>query len=796
MWSLPRMGHRPWSGQDATLQLVVSEGQGDLTRRVSYVSEPAGVVAVDASGLVKPLADGVTTLTASADGLSPASVQLKVEQSATPQPINFPNEVVPVLTKHGCNGGGCHGKSEGQNGFRLSLLGFTPEEDYGHLVYEARGRRLFPAAPEHSLLLLKGTGEMPHGGGGLIEKGAHDYRTIVRWMEQGMPYGKDTDPVVERLEVFPTHRLAEPGSQQQVAVAAHYSDGSVRDVTGMVGYESNQKEMAEVSKSGLVEVKPGHTGDLAVMIRFQELVGVFRATVPLGAPVDDLPPAKNFVDELVYAKLKTLGLPPSQPCDDATFLRRATLDIAGRLPSVEESQRFASDMNLDKRERWVDQLLDSWDYADYFANKWVGVLRNKRSNANYARGTQAFHDWVRNSLYENKPYGEFVSQLLTASGQMDRNPPVSWFRSVNKREEQLQDVAQVFLGVRLQCAQCHHHPYERWSQDDYYGFAAFFSQIGKKPTEVPGEEAIFHKPGVAQANNPTTKQNLKPSPLGGGELDIAPEQDPREELASWITAEDNPFFAKMLVNRYWKHFFSRALVEPEDDMRVTNPATNPELLEALAANFTSSGYDLKALVRTICNSQTYQLSAIPNAHNAGDRQNYSRYFPKRLGAEVLLDAIDHVTNSPTNFAGQPAGTRAVQLPDDSFNKSSYFLTVFGRPEMDSACECERADGASLAQTLHLLNSKGIQDKLADGRGTAAQFATDPDKVVADKLGELYLRAFSRAPLEHEIRIAQDYVEGKLKQAAEKQEDPAQVEKQAYEDLVWAILNTKEFLFNH
>ncbi|MGI9244294.1 MAG: S-layer protein, partial [Verrucomicrobiales bacterium] len=288
-------------GPDATLQLVVSEGQRDLTRGSTYSIEPAGIVAIDDNGLVSPLGDGVATLTVSSGDLSPASIQLEVEQSAIPQAINFPNEIVPILTKHGCNGGGCHGKSEGQNGFRLSLLGFTPEEDYGHLVYEARGRRLSPAAPEHSLLLLKGTGVMPHGGGGLIEQGGHDFRTIVRWMEQGMPYGEDSDPVVERLEVFPEHRLAEPGAHQQIAVAAHYSDGSVRDVTGMVAYESNQKEMAEVSKSGLVEVKPGHTGDLAVMIRFQELVGVFRATVPLGAPVEDLPPVRNFIDELVYA---------------------------------------------------------------------------------------------------------------------------------------------------------------------------------------------------------------------------------------------------------------------------------------------------------------------------------------------------------------------------------------------------------------------------------------------------------------------------------------------------------------
>ncbi len=793
----PEVGGMPTLvGPDASLQLVVSEGQDDLTRRAVYTTEPEGIVTVDAGGLVKPLADGIATLTVSADGHSPAEAAVKVEQSATPQPINFPNEVVPILTKHGCNGGGCHGKSEGQNGFRLSLLGFTPEEDYGHIVYEARGRRLFPAAPEHSLLLLKGAGEMPHGGGGLIEKGGHDFRTLVRWMEQGMPYGRDTDPVVERLEVFPEHRLVAPGARQQVAVAAHYSDGSVRDVTGMVAYESNQKEMAEVSKTGLVEVKSGNTGDLAVMIRFQELVGVFRATVPRGAPVDDLPPAKNFVDDFVYAKLKTLGLPPSAPCDDETFLRRVTLDVAGRLPTADEVQKFAGESGPDKRSDWIDILLASEDYADYFANKWVGVLRNKRAKANYARGTQGFHDWVKTSLHDNKPYGDFVRELLTAKGQMDRVPATSWFRSVTKREEQLQDVAQVFLGVRLQCAQCHHHPYERWSQDDYYGFAAFFSQLGKKNTDVPAEEAVFHRRGIAVAENPTNKKSLKPTPLVGDALEIPAEIDPRTELAGWITSKENPFFAKMLVNRYWKHFFSRALVEPEDDMRVTNPATNPELLDALATNFTDSGYDLKELVRTICNSQTYQLSGIPNAYNADDRQNYSRYFPKRLGAEVLLDAIDHVTDSPSQFDGQLVGTRAVQLPDDSFNKSSYFLTVFGRPEMDSACECERADGASLAQTLHLLNSKGIQDKLADADGTAAQLARTSDLPVAEKLGKLYLQAFSRRPHQWEIEVARDYVETKLAQAVKAGEDTAAVEKRAYEDLVWATLNTKEFLFNH
>ena len=364
------------------------------------------------------------------------------------------------------------------------------------------------------------------------------------------------------------------------------------------------------------------------------------------------------------------------------------------------------------------------------------------------------------------------------------------------QKERLQDTAQVLLGVRLQCAECHHHPYEKWSQQDYYGFSAFFSRIGKKKTDVPGEEAVFHNVGLAIAKNPKSGENVKPKPLGSDELIIKPEDDPRLDLASWMTSESNPFFAKMLVNRYWKHFFNRGIVEPEDDMRVTNPPTNPDLLDSLAEHFIKSGYDLKDLIRTICNSTTYQLSAIPNDHNAGDRQNYSRYFPKRLTAEVLLDSIDGITGSSTAFSGQLAGTRAVALPDDSYNSSSYFLTVFGRPEMDSACECERAQGASLAQTLHLLNSKNIQDKLAGAGGSADKLSSQEDRANEEKIVELYKRAFSREPKDDEMKTAIEYINKKTQQAKDNGGKINEANKMAYEDLVWALLNTKEFLFIH
>ena len=784
-------------GPDANLQLVVYNSDlQDMTREVVYTSAPDNLISISDSGKVMPLGNGDVTITATNDKGLTGKLDLVVERFETPQPINFPNEIVPLFTKHGCNGGGCHGKSEGQNGFKLSLLGFEPTEDFEYLVKESRGRRLFPAAPEHSLLLRKGAGDLPHGGGARFEHDSWDYKAIVRWMEQGMPYGSPDDPILEKISVFPDSRIVDPGGKQQLAVTAYYSDGSVRDITGIATYESNQKEMGEVDQNGLVTMSTGETGDMAVMIRYQEQVSVFQATIPLGIPIESFPVAKNVIDEKVFAKLKTLGLPTSEICDDSTFLRRTSLDIAGRLPTLEETDKYLNSDNPNKRSEWIDSLLSTTDYAEFFANKWSSILRNKRKADTYTRGTQAFHEWIRQSFHNNKPYNQFVSELVTARGEISHNPATAWFRNVTDQKERLQDTAQVLLGVRLQCAECHHHPYEKWSQQDYYGFSAFFSRIGKKKTDMPGEEAVFHNVGLATAKHPKTGQNIKPTPLGGDELDILAEDDPRDDLASWITDEKNPFFAPMLVNRYWKHFFNRAIVEPEDDMRVTNPPTNPELLQALSNQFISTGYDIKDLIRTICNSTTYQLSAIPNEHNAGDRQNYSRYYPKRLPAEVLLDSIDRMTGSPTSFAGQLPGTRAVALPDDSYNSSSYFLTVFGRPEMDSACECERAQGASLAQTLHLLNSKNIQDKLSGAGGNAQKLTSQKERVNEDKITELYKLAFSRNPKDDEMKTAIGYIKKKTEQIendANKKEDSI---KMAYEDLVWALLNTKEFLFNH
>jgi len=787
-------------GGDARQQLVATArltngALRDLTRRVSYEVSPANIIEVTSNGRVTPVADGHATITAkSAEGIS-ASVEVEVRNVGGSVPVNFPNQIVPIFTKSGCNGGGCHGKSAGQNGFRLSLLGFEPAEDYEHLVKEARGRRLFPAAPERSLLLLKGTATLPHGGGQRLELASDDYRLLVRWMAQGMPYGSTNDPVVERVEVVPRERVMTLNGEQQLIVLAHYSDGAVQDVTRSALFEPNDKDMAKVDDTGYVSLYQ-QPGDVAVMVRYQAKVATFRATIPLGAPVESLPPPKNFIDELVFKKLRTIGMPPSALCDDATFLRRVTVDVAGRLPSPEELERFLADTDPAKRDKRIDALLDSPDYADYFANKWSALLRNKRGDANQARGTYAFHDWIRDSLLANKPFDRFVREILAASGDIGQNPPVAWYRQVSTMTGQMEDTAQLWLGQRLQCAQCHHHPYEKWSQRDYYSFSAFFSRVGRKAGSQPGEEVIYHKRGAAEATNKKTKQPEKPAGLGSAPASLSPDDDPRQALVDWMTSKENRYFAKSLVNRYWKHFFNRGLVEPEDDMRETNPPTNPELLDALSTHFVKSGYDLKDLVRLITRSQTYQFSALPNQYNAVDKQNYSRFYPKRLTAELLFDAVNQVTKAEPKWDGLPAGTRAVCLPDNSFNTSTYFLQVFGRPEGASACECERSQDASLAQSLHLLNSKDIQTKLADDKGRAALLAADKSRDDDDKVREIYRWAYSRDPQSPELQIAKAHLEKGANKSSDEKGNAVNGKRMAYEDLVWALLNTKEFLFNH
>lgn len=711
------------------------------------------------------------------------------------RPVSFVNEVMPVLTKAGCNAGVCHAKAGGgQNGFQLSLLGFEPQDDYASLVQEARGRRLFLAAPEQSLVLMKASGRTPHGGGTPLPRDSEGYDLIRRWIREGARADTGSQPELLAVEVQPKTGLVEMGGERQLKALAEYSDGSVRDVTRLALYESNLEAMAEVSEGGRVKVHE-LPGKVAVMVRFQGKVSVFTAAVPLGAPVENLPQPVNFVDQHVFANLRQIGIPPSPVCDDATFIRRVTLDIAGRLPTGDEATDFLESTDPDKRDQVIERLLRSSHYADYFASKWTPLLKNRRDDASDITSNFAFHAWIRDSLLANVPYNQVVRELLAATGTVVENPPVAWYKRVKDPKEQLEDITQLFLGVRMQCAQCHHHPFERWSQDDYYSMAAFFSQVGRKPTGTRGEDLIFHSRGVATAKNVKSGEALPPAALGDDVGSIPADEDPRLRLADWMESEDNPFFAKALVNRYWKHFFKRGLIEPEDDIRDTNPPTNPELLAALETHFVSSGFDLKELVRVITRSQTYQRSAEPNGYNQVDRQNYSRFYPRRLQAEVLLDSIDDMTGATTSFANLPPGTRAIALPDNSYNKSSAFLQVFGRPEGSSVCECERVQSSSLAQSLHLINSGEIKAKLATPDGQAARLAS-AEMPAAEKVASLYLAAFARQPQADELETAIAYLKQPLVDGEGNAVDEKAAARTKYQDLIWALVNTKEFLFNH
>jgi hypothetical protein len=778
--------------QQLVLTAALQSGQvQDLSGDVKYETANPKIVRVSSTGRVLPLANGTTEITA-VYGDKSVKVPVVAESCDVNLPINFPNQIVPIFTKLGCNSGGCHGKASGQNGFKISLLGFEPDVDFNALVKEARGRRVFPAAPDSSLLLLKASGGMAHGGGKRMEVGSDEYRLIRRWIAAGMPYGEKSDPVVTRISVLPEHRVMTRNNHQQFAVYAHYSDGHIEDITRRAQYESNDQEVAIVDSAGLVRTL-GMSGEAAVMVRYQEYVAVFRATVPLGGNTPSYSfPVQTLVDKFTQNKWHDLGLVPSELCSDEQFIRRLRVDLTATLPTPAEVLAFVADKDLHKRDKLVDRLLDSDEYSYYFANKWADVLRVKRrGQPDRARGTFAFHNWIYNAIAHDKPYDEFARAILGASGDEVSNPPTVWYKELQNPEQFVDDTAQVFLGLRLACAQCHHHPYEKWSQDDYWGLAAFFGRIARRNIQEPGEinqqggRVVIYSRSQGGVTNKRTGQAAVMKPLDGKPMQVGHYDDPRQKLVDWMVDSHNPFFARAVANRYWAHFFGRGIVDPLDDMRITNPPSNPQLLDALGKDLVDHKYSLKHLIATICKSRTYQLSSTPNEFNKHDKQNYARYFPRRLSAEVLLDAVNHATASPASFGGLPqdryAPKRAIMLPDESF--ASYFLDVFGRPQRISACECERVSEANLAQALHLLNSDEIQGKVGRPGGRADVLAKDP-RPDAEKVEELFLCAFARKPTEEQRNKALEHI---AKNAGNK--------KIAYENILWALLNTKEFIFN-
>ncbi|MBM3981504.1 MAG: DUF1549 domain-containing protein [Planctomycetes bacterium] len=785
-------------GTDDAPQLVITgtraDGrQIDLSGSATYAVSDPKVARVDETGRVYPFANGTAEITATFEGKT-VKVPLTAEKMEAPLPLNFGNQVNPIFTKLSCSSGGCHGKIAGQNGFRLSLLGFDPAFDYENLLKETRGRRVFPAAPEKSLILTKATGAVPHGGGKKMDPNGEEFKIVRRWIASGMPFGTKDDPTVTKISVYPEHRVVDRKGRQQIAVYAHYSDGSVEDITRRAQYESNDTDIATVSESGVVNTL-NITGQAGIMARFNGNVTVFRATVPRAGDVARFDfKEQTAVDKFTAKKWTELNIAPSGLCSDETFIRRVSLDLTGSLPDAKDVLAFINDKDPAKRDKLVDRLLETPEYAYFFANKWADILRVKRrGQPNRAYGTFAFHTWIREAVANDKPYDDFVREIMVAIGDESKSPPTVWYKEVRTPEQFVDDVSQVFLGQRMACAQCHHHPYEKWSQDDYWGMAAFFGRVSFKTVNTPGvsnqnqqnqKQALIVR-GTGSVQNKRTGQAAPMKALDADPMTAGTDEDPRAKFADWMTSPKNPFFAKTVANRYWAHFFGRGIVDPIDDMRVTNPPSNPELLDALAQTLIDNKYSLKALVKTICKSRTYQLAAEPNEFNKGDKQSFARYYPKRMQAEVLFDAVAKLTDSPTAFPGLPgdkfAPNRAIMLPDESF--ASYFLDVTGRPQRISACECERVNEASLAMTLHLLNSQEVQDKIARAGGRADQLAKDK-RTDEEKVTELFLLATGGKPSKEKLDLALEHI---AKHATNK--------KLAYENIVWALLNSKGFLFN-
>jgi hypothetical protein len=692
----------------------------------------------------------------------------------TARPFHFTNDVIPLFSRHQCNSSGCHGKAEGQNGFKLSVFGFDPEADYRALLMEGRGRRVLPSAPEMSLLLRKMSGESPHGGGARMRRGSPGYETLRGWIAAGAPFGAADEPTVVRVRVEPREEVLASGSSRQLKVTATYSDGRTLDVTKLARFVTNNEALAAVDADG--RVTAGRVpGAAAVMANFMNVYDVFHVLVPRSQRIEPYPdlPAVNVVDRLVNARLKKLNVLPSEPCDDATFLRRVSLDLIGLPPTAEEARAFIHDRAADKRTKAVEALLKRPEFADLMAMRWADLLRVDRSTAG-PKQARAYHAWIREQMARNTPVDVFARAILTAEGPLGEVPAGAFYRSVKKPGEQASALAQVFLGVRIACAECHHHPFDRWGQDDYHALSAYFTNV-----RVAGE--VLEASGSAEATQPRTRVRLAARPLAAESPKAFSDGDQRSKLAMWLTSPTNPWFARNVANRVWAQLTGRGLIEPVDDVRDTNPPSNPELLDALAKELTDAKYDVRALIRLIVASRAYQRSTTPNATNAADGQNYSRGLLRRLPAEVLLDAIVRATGGPERFAGAPPGTRAAQLWDNKVNH--YFLKAFGRPERGGSCECERNAEPAVAQVLHLLNSPEMEAKVSHASGTAARlvkrFSDD-----AALVEELYLTYVGRLPAAEEQRTALEHLKG------------AKSRRQGAEDLAWALLNTLEFTFNH
>jgi hypothetical protein len=725
-----------------------------------------------------PLADGKTQLDVEYAGHK-LTVPVTVSKAKLDPAISFKLDVMPVFMKAGCNVGSCHGAARGKDGFRLSLFGFDPDGDYQRLTREISGRRINLAIPEESLIIQKALGKCAHTGGKRFEQGCEMYQTLMRWLNAGAPRDPGEVPKVVAVEIYPKGGVLDgKGATQRLTVRAKYADGTDRDVTSLAYYMTPNDVSAAVAQDGVVTA--GARGEAFIMARYStHTVGSQFIVLPKGLKFEFPKVAENnYIDTHVHAKLKKLRIKPSPLCGDEEYLRRVTIDVTGTLPTVEEYYRFMKDTSPDKRTKVIDDLLTRKEFVEIWLMKWAELLQIRTNQNISTKSMLSYYTWLQNKIANNVPMDVMVQELLGSQGGTFANPATNYYQNETDTLKTAENVAQVFMGMRIQCSQCHNHPFDRWTMDDYYGFAAFFSQIGRKGSEDPRELIVFNS-GGGEVSHPVGGRVMKPKFLGGATPDCTG-KDRRQVLAKWLASPENPYFAKNLANIVWAHFFGRGIIHEVDDVRVSNPAVNPELLDELGKRFTEYHYDFKRLVKDICSSRTYQLSTEVNPTNIDDHRNFAHAELRRMRAEVMLDCISQATDTKNKFPGLPLGARAVQVADG--NTSTYFLTTFGRATRGTACSCEVRVEPNLSQALHLLNGDSSNSKIHEGKLVRRRL--DEKKSPHEILDELYIRCLCRRPTEKEKAA----LTAMLAENSDK--------KQVLEDTFWALLNSREFLFNH
>lgn len=761
---------------------VISRDDGiteDATERVEWEVADSSLARLD-NFMLYPLADGKTELVGRYSNAE-VRVPLTVSGSGKTPAISFEKDVMPVLTRSGCNTGSCHGAARGKDGFNLSLFGFDPAGDYQRITREIGVRRINLAVPSESLLLKKSVGSVPHTGGKLFDTSSEYYATVLEWLQDGAPAdsSKDKPATVDSVAIYPPQAVIEGENQTQRFVAvASYSDGTTRDVTTLAAFSSNNAGSAAIDNAGVVTA--GRRGESFVMARFDtHTVGSQVLTLPENIKYEEPVIDGGYIDQMVERKLQQLRIVPSGQCTDEEFLRRATIDIIGLLPTEDQYHRFMNDTAPDKRDRLVDELLSRKEFSEIWAMKFAQLLMIKSTNQVSYKSAFLYANWLTGKFANNVPVDQMVRELLTSTGGTFSQPATNFYEIERDTLKTAENVAQVFMGIRTQCAQCHNHPFDRWTMDDYYGFASFFSQVGRKQAEDYREKIVYNR-FSGEVNHLVTKKPLPPTFLGGDSPETRG-KDRREVLASWLTSPENPFFAKSIANRVWAHFMGSGIVDPVDDIRVSNPPTNPELFEKLGEKLVEYDFDFRRLVRDICTSQAYSRSTITNQTNAHDHRNYAHAQFRRMPAESLLDCISAVTQSPDKFKGLPLGARAVQIADGT--TTNYFLTAFGRSARTTVCDCEATTDPSLSQALHLLNGNSVHNKIQSGK-VVRQWVETEKLAPTEVLDRIYIRCLSRKPTAEERE--------QLLATVENVEKPLPI----LEDIFWAVLNSREFVFNH